>query len=298
MTLHGKRNVLPSALATVVLAAVVLPAQAASAASLPVINVHESDHGFTVEGALSRQAGRVTFHFTTSLNASDDGSEVDLAMLRPGKTIADLTKAIVDEGSQTPATAARGTQEIVAATRAFGGAGLNSAPDDSASVTETLYAGTYYLIDIDAAISGQTPQATPIHVHGRPTPNNWPGTSATIVMGKGSTDRFYTPTVLPASQNYLIRNDSDTIHFVAFVPLVTGTTDATIQKILTSNSNSAPTQITGPGVSAGLVSPGGQEVFSSSALKPGTYALLCFVADDQTGMPHAVMGMHTVVQIR
>jgi len=30
-------------------------------------------------------------------------------------------------------------------------------------------------------------------------------------------------------------------------------------------------------------------------LPAGTYVLLCFVADDQTGMPHAMMGMHKVV---
>ena len=30
-------------------------------------------------------------------------------------------------------------------------------------------------------------------------------------------------------------------------------------------------------------------------LPKGTYVLLCFVADDLTGMPHAIMGMHKVV---
>ena len=30
-------------------------------------------------------------------------------------------------------------------------------------------------------------------------------------------------------------------------------------------------------------------------LPAGTYVLLCFVADDETGIPHAIMGMHQVV---
>jgi hypothetical protein len=30
-------------------------------------------------------------------------------------------------------------------------------------------------------------------------------------------------------------------------------------------------------------------------LPRGTYALLCIVADDVTGMPHALMGMHKAV---
>lgn len=32
-------------------------------------------------------------------------------------------------------------------------------------------------------------------------------------------------------------------------------------------------------------------------LPAGTYVLLCFVADDVTGMPHALMGMHKVIQL-
>ena len=34
--------------------------------------------------------------------------------------------------------------------------------------------------------------------------------------------------------------------------------------------------------------------WSPVTLEPGTYALLCFVADPETGMPHAMMGMHDV----
>ena len=30
-------------------------------------------------------------------------------------------------------------------------------------------------------------------------------------------------------------------------------------------------------------------------LPPGTYVLLCFIADDENGMPHAFMGMHKVI---
>ena len=33
-------------------------------------------------------------------------------------------------------------------------------------------------------------------------------------------------------------------------------------------------------------------------LHRGTYVLMCFVADDQDGMPHAFMGMHKVVRFR
>ena len=32
--------------------------------------------------------------------------------------------------------------------------------------------------------------------------------------------------------------------------------------------------------------------------EPGRYVLLCFIADESDGMPHAVMGMHKVVTLR
>jgi hypothetical protein len=33
-------------------------------------------------------------------------------------------------------------------------------------------------------------------------------------------------------------------------------------------------------------------------LPRGTYVLMCFVADDMTGIPHALMGMHLVIELR
>lgn len=53
----------------------------------------------------------------------------------------------------------------------------------------------------------------------------------------------------------------------------------------------------GPTVGSGVLSPG-RSLLLSYALPPGTYVLACFVADDVTGMPHAMMGMHRAVVVR
>ena len=42
----------------------------------------------------------------------------------------------------------------------------------------------------------------------------------------------------------------------------------------------------------------GKALKLSYALRAGTYVLMCFVADDREGMPHAFMGMHKVVRFR
>jgi hypothetical protein len=41
----------------------------------------------------------------------------------------------------------------------------------------------------------------------------------------------------------------------------------------------------------------GVSTWSSVTLEAGTYALMCWVADPETGMPHAMMGMHSVVVV-
>ncbi len=55
--------------------------------------------------------------------------------------------------------------------------------------------------------------------------------------------------------------------------------------------------VQGPTVGSGVLSPG-RSLLLSYALPPGTFVLACFVADDVTGMPHAMMGMHRVVVVR
>jgi hypothetical protein len=113
-----------------------------------------------------------------------------------------------------------------------------------------------------------------------------------------SSDRFVVRGHLPASGSVLVRNVADTIHFMALEPVEAGTTDTQIQAFLDSGSQDPPPFVLlgQPGVAMDVLSPGHQLVLSYS-LPKGTYMLICFVADDVTGMPHAVMGMHKVVTL-
>jgi hypothetical protein len=290
------RAAVPLASIAAVAATLVSTPSSAAAASFSVINVHESDNGFTVSGAsLTRHAGRVTFHFTTNTSGNNgNGDDVELVQLRPGHTFAEA-RAAGGGGAGSPTQAAASTRALQSTLHFFGGANLNLASQYE-DITETLYAGTYYLVDIGA----QATQLVPIHVSGTPGPAAWPKIGATILVGNGSADRFKISGPIPAGSNILIRNNANgqTIHFTQFVPIVPGTTDATVQTVLNSNSNAAPPQILGPGFTAGILSPGTQEVVNSASLTPGTYVLLCFIADDVTGMPHALMGMHLVVTVQ
>ena len=88
---------------------------------------------------------------------------------------------------------------------------------------------------------------------------------------------------------------ADTIHIMVLQPVKAGTTDAQVQAFFASGSqNPPPFALPGPTVSMDVLSPGHQLVLSYS-LPKGTYVLL--IADDVTGLPHAVMGMHKVVTL-
>jgi hypothetical protein len=78
-------------------------------------------------------------------------------------------------------------------------------------------------------------------------------------------------------------------------PVKKGTTDKQVADFLASGSQGAPPFAgSGPSVANDVVSPG-YSLQVTYDLPEGTYVLLCFVADDVTGKPHALMGMHKVV---
>lgn len=83
------------------------------------------------------------------------------------------------------------------------------------------------------------------------------------------------------------------------VPIKDGTTDALVQAVFSG----PPTTHTRPYRSSvqaraatTWVSPG-HSLQLSYNLPRGTYLLVCFVSDDKTGLPHAIMRMHKVIHL-
>jgi hypothetical protein len=81
-------------------------------------------------------------------------------------------------------------------------------------------------------------------------------------------------------------------------PVKPGTTDKQIQDYYDSGVQAPPPfALNGPTVGLDVISPGNHATINYD-LPKGTYVLQCFVADDVTGMPHAIMGMHKVVILK
>ena len=123
-----------------------------------------------------------------------------------------------------------------------------------------------------------------------------PAYSATVKVT--SSDRFVTPGTLAAKGTVRVRNASDTLHFMALMRVKKGTTAAQVQTYFDSGAQGPPPFAqTGPGVGMGVQSPG-RPARLTYDVPAGTYVMLCFVGDDRTGMPHALMGVHHVVTLK
>jgi hypothetical protein len=243
----------------------------------------------------SVDAGWVSFKVssTNAVTQQGGGSEITLFRLRPHRTLDQFVAHLQLEFSSNPKVAARGTRELKADAVFRGLADV--VPGYPETVTEKLSAATYYLMDLGSEPANGRPQFTRLTVRddGRNHGSSGPSSDLTVTTLH---DRFHAPRHWPHEGTYTFRNEDDTIHFMVMVPVKPGTTDADVQKALKK-----PTEpdflVKGPTGGNDVVSPG-RMLKLTYDLPRGTYVLLCFVADEETGMPHAVMGMHEVVVLR
>jgi len=237
-------------------------------------------------------AGSIRFAVSTTNPSGPNGggSQITMFKPKPGKTLADVFKGVADEFGANPAL---GTRELTAAATFRGLADVVMGYGET--VTETVSPGTYYLVDLANPPAG-APQLTTLTV--KPAKAHVEQDSdlaSQTVVSATSADRFIAPRTWRHEGTYTFRNTSDTLHFMELQPVKTGTTDAQIQKYFDSGVQTPPPFMKmGPSGGNDVVSPG-YSLQVTYDLPKGTYVLLCFVADDVTGMPHALMGMHKVV---
>jgi hypothetical protein len=238
------------------------------------------------------QSGSIRFRVSSS-NPSGNGSQITMFQPKGGATVSRVLHDFQDEFSQYPAMAADGTRELTADARFLGLA--DPAQGQTETITEFLSPGTYYLLD-----AGNPPQGAPTltTLTVRRAAANIEQDSdlaSQITVQATSADRFVTSRDWPHQGTYTFKNVSDTLHFMELQRVKNGTTDAQVQSYFDSGSQNPPSfALPGPSAGNDVVSPGGSLQLTYN-LPAGTYVLLCFVADDVTGMPHALMGMHKVV---
>jgi len=108
---------------------------------------------------------------------------------------------------------------------------------------------------------------------------------------------FGTSGRLPANGWVKLYNQSDQPHFFVFQHVRQGTTDRQVRQFLASGSQANPPWALRSNTSSAVMSPTTGETMHL-ALPAGEYMVACWWPDDDTGMPHALMGMWKLIQLR
>jgi len=154
---------------------------------------------------------------------------------------------------------------------------------------QVLTAGTYYLFDQGG------PGITKLTVTGRVAPRVGPATSSTIVGT--DRDRFRAPAAIPRKGWTLFRDISTEPHYLVLQHVKRGTTRAQARSFVKSMGGGKPAWVRRGQTSSGVVSGHTQTRFHYN-LPRGQYLLSCWWPSDETGMPHATMGMYRMVNLR
>jgi hypothetical protein len=256
------------------------PAVASSPAKAPVVVVHMSSNAVTVGQGFHRlHAGSVIFKV---VSARGD-HELQIARLHRGYSLAqagaDINKAF---GGDVAAV------RRVDANVTFRG-GAEAHPNRPGYVAVKLRAGDYVFTDQDSNAY------VIMHVWGTAPARTLParrGSVTTFTYGFGNT-----PVKLPAKGWVHVNNVSDQPHFVVFNHVKANTTRAMVGKYFAAGSEAPPSFGLRASTSTGIISPNvGQLVHYN--LPPGKYVIACFWPDDDTGMPHAMMGMWKLVWLK
>ena len=224
-------------------------------------------------------AGRVLFKV---VSPTGDHALQILKLVKPGYT---PKQAIPDVNAAFNGNVAA-VRRIDANIRWLGG--TDAPAGHPGKFAETLYAGKYYFTDQNSnAFSVVT-------VYGTPPVRGWITNSSTI---RAYDHGFKTAATMPRSGWTLFRDIAEEPHFISMQQVKSNTTAAMVRAALASNSQSQPSWILPAAANSGTISPDTQILWHYN-LPAGKYLLACWWPDDQTGMPHAMMGMWKLVTLK
>ncbi|MGN6607327.1 MAG: hypothetical protein ACTHMS_10005 [Jatrophihabitans sp.] len=116
------------------------------------------------------------------------------------------------------------------------------------------------------------------------------GTSTAYSYGFGAAGR------LPANGWVRLYNQSDQPHFWVFQQVKPGTTARQVRRYFSHPSDAQPSWALSASTNSGVISPYFGEAMHLD-LPAGEYVVACFWPDDDSGMPHAFMGMWQIVHL-
>jgi hypothetical protein len=244
-----------------------------------VITIHISSTSLGLSTGPTIHAGRVIFRVVTARG----DHQLQIARLHRGYTLAEASIDIGKSFSGDVAAIRRVDSHIT-----FRG-GAEARPNHPGRVGVILRAGHYVFLDTNSSahrivtVTGTPPARAAI-------PHQSYITTFTYGFGTSTGP-------LPATGWTRIWNQSDQPHFVVFQHVKADTTARMVRRAFASMSPGQPPWILRANTSAGVISPFRVEILHYN-LPAGKYLIACYWPDDDTGMPHAFMGMWKLIWLK
>ncbi len=178
----------------------------------------------------------------------------------------------------------------------FAGGGVGSIKGGTtATVTQMLEPGTYYVFDVGEGEGDNVPSfaeqgaTATIEVTGEAGDAELPGADATVTAEDYS---FTTERLVAGANRIRFNNTGEERHHVIAIPYEAGATFEDVKAFATSDGPpDGPPPVDFSRALVTAVLEGGDSQITELNLASGTYALLCFISDRAGGPPHVAMGM-------
>jgi len=258
------------------------------AASLTFETTEPSKGKVAIDGPAEVEAGLTEI---TLKNSGKGPHDAQILRVEGDRTVDEVISSSVDsgEGAKIPEWITDG-----------GGIGT-TAPGESATVTQVLQPGTYFLLDSESGqgsekINARKGGAVKFEVTGETSTAELPETDATIT----ARDYSFETSGLEAGANRLtFANDGKQLHHIVAMPLTKGSTIDDAKTFFSSESEpeGPPPVDFENGVSTAVID-GGQKQITELDFEKGKYALVCFITNRNGGPPHVALGMIDEVDVK
>jgi hypothetical protein len=251
------------------------------------VDVVMDDFSFDTGGVTEVPAGAVT---VTASNAGAEEHQAAIMRLNDGVALNDFAAtADTDLGAALQLVTLHGGPNAIA-------------PGGTGTATAALGAGDYAFICFIPSPSDGIPHAAKgmvatFTVTGEADPAVGDAVLASSEGAVATSEfAFDIPPAFDGNGTFTIDNTGgEQVHEAVFYSLTDGATVDDAVAALTADPPTGPPPIV-PAGGVALVGPGDQTTFDL-ALDPGSYAVLCFIPDVETGAPHLALGMATQIDI-
>lgn len=242
-----------------------------------VVDIGVGKHSVT-RSRTGFRPGNVIFN----VHSIGGGGAIEVLRLRHGYTLAMLQHDANGLFSGDLASIRRVDRKVIF----YGGATLDGrGPQQFGTMID---AGRYYILNLDkGAFTTMRVQGA---LQARPVPR------PTAVVNMTRRNRFSSADAMPDSGWMRQTNKADEPHFMDIQRVKETTTGRKVRRFFASGAQGNPPWALREHAGTGVISPGHTVVWKYD-LPRGKYLELCFWPSDETGMPHAMMGMWRLVHL-